>query len=633
MCGIVGFSGFRPAAEILIQGLKYLEYRGYDSTGIALFLGSEIQVTKSTGRIENTERLILEDSERVLKSTCGIGHTRWATHGKPSTENAHPHKTGHIALVHNGIIENDLEIRAKILARGYRPLSETDSELIGFLLFDGMEKGQSLEEAARKVSLSLKGQWSIVIMSEREPGKVIGVRNGSPLVASMDAEGNVMIASDAQPLLAFTKKIIFLEPGEIAVGTPGSLEFFDLATGTKIDRLPILLEWTPERLEKNGFNHYMLKEIYEQPKVFQQTIEELLKQDDLGLFQWNDSLTFQSILNATEIVLVACGTSWHASLLGKYWIEKIAKTPVIVEYSSEFRNREFHLRKGAIVIAISQSGETADTLSVIREMKQQGVSTLAITNVFGSSLARESDQVIYTMAGPEIGVAATKTFFSQILTLFLLANSLATRKGQANPKDLATTRRDLDRIPAIINDILGSNPDELKAHADEDLKIIHSMNQILASLGHVRGFLFTGRGYSFPLALEGALKLKEVSYENAEGHPAGELKHGPIAILDQSIVVVAIAPQDQWYSKNRSNIEEVKARGAKVMGIGSDGDDYLRNLCDYWISIPFESKDLHPDLLPFLITPYLQLLGYARGVQLQRDVDKPRNLAKSVTVE
>ncbi len=628
MCGIVGFSGFRPAANILIQGLKYLEYRGYDSTGIALMVDHKIQIKKSQGRIENTEKLMALSSDQFHQSTSGIGHTRWATHGKPSTENAHPHKTGHVVLVHNGIIENDLELRAGILARGHFPLSETDSELIGFLLFDEMERGHSLEVALRRVSQTLVGQWSIVIMSEREPGKVIGVRNGSPLVASIDSEGNVMVASDAQPLLPFTQSVTFLEPGEMVVGTPGLLMFFDLLTGRKIHREPTLIKWTADRMEKNGFPHYMLKEIYEQPKVFTQTLQEVLLPSSSEPFNFANEKNSEILLKAEEIILVACGTSWHAGLLGKYWIEKIAKIPVQLEYASEYRYRETCLRPSALVIGISQSGETADTLVVIRDMKRKGVSTLAITNVQGSSLAREADAVVFTHAGPEIGVAATKTFLCQSLSLFLFAAFLASKRTTQNSDVLSRLRRELNFIPKILNNISNST-----IKNSESSEILRAINPILNSLGSVKGFFFMGRGHCFPLALEGALKLKEVSYDHAEGHASGELKHGPIAMLDPSIVVVAIAPQDPWYTKNRSNLEEVKARGARILGIGTYGDTYLQSICDYWLALPAEAQSIHSDLLPFIITPYIQLLAYARGVQLQRDVDKPRNLAKSVTVE
>ncbi len=630
MCGIVGFAGYRPAANILIQGLRSLEYRGYDSTGIALLVDHHIQVKKSEGRIENTERLLANDTEGSQKSTCGIGHTRWATHGKPSTANAHPHKIGHIVLVHNGIIENDRDIRAKTLAKGHRPLSDTDSELIGFLLFDEMERGHSLEEACRRVSRELEGQWSIVMMTEREPGKVVGVRSGSPLVASIDSEGNVMVASDAQPLLPFTQSVVFLEPGEMVVGTPGKLQFFDLVTGQELDRQPTRLNWTPDRSEKNGFQHYMLKEICEQPKVFTRTLEECLQNDPRNPFQWSDPKTLEGLSKAEEIVLVACGTSWHAGLLGKYWIEKFARVPVQVEFASEYRYRDTTPRPGSLVIGISQSGETADTLVVIRDMKKKGIATLGITNVFRSSLSREAQAVIYTHAGPEIGVAATKTFMSQILTLFLFAATLARQRALMPIELLSELESNLRQIPAYLSDLLNTSALAEKLH---DAPLVQSFSKIVTQFQEVRGFFFIGRGYGYPLALEGALKLKEVSYDHAEGHAAGELKHGPIALLDPSIVVIGLTPQDSWYSKNRSSLEEVKARGAQILGIGSKEDDSARYICNHWLSLPSAAKSLQPELLPFLLTPYLQLLGYTRGIQLNRDVDKPRNLAKSVTVE
>jgi glucosamine--fructose-6-phosphate aminotransferase (isomerizing) len=622
MCGIVGYVGNRPVVDILIQGLKRLEYRGYDSAGVALLQNAQIDIRKAGGRLQNVEKLLSEVSSLYQTSTCGIGHTRWATHGKPTTQNAHPHKTGHVVIVHNGIIENYLEIKKELLNRGHRPQSETDSELFGFLVLDEMEKGKSLVDAVRASFSGLHGQCSVVVMSEREPGVVVGVRNGSPLVVATDPEGGAIIASDAQPLIQFTRDVVFLEHGDLVVGTKQGLKFFDLATGKSLERKTTKLEWSLEKLDKNGFPHYMLKEIHEQPVVLVDTLNSLLDRVKTEPFPLAAQPGVEILDRAKELIFVACGTSWHAALLGKYWIERWARIPVSVELASEFRYRDPVVREGTVVVGVSQSGETADTLAVLREMKKKGIPTLGISNVRGSTISREVDAVFYTSAGPEIGVAATKTFTAQMLMMLILGGYLGIKHHSKSIEELTSAFEDLIRLPHL-----------LSIGLEQNSEMMLRIQKTAQSLADVRGFFFMGRGYSYPMALEGALKLKEIAYEHAEGYAAGELKHGPIAMIDQGMVVVVLAPRDSWRDKTVSNLEEVKARGARVIGVGDSSDQDLQALCDYWIPLPRENRAIDAGLLPFILAPVVQLLSYYRAVQLGTDVDKPRNLAKSVTVE
>ena len=622
MCGIVGYVGKRAALDVLVQGLKLLEYRGYDSAGIALFVGQKIELRKSEGRLENVLKLVQEEPKDFKEATCGIGHTRWATHGRPTTQNAHPHRAGHVVLVHNGIIENYSEIKKQLLERGHLPVSQTDSELLGFLVLDEMKDGTSLFDAVRRGFSYVQGQCSVVIMSEREPGMILGVRLGSPLVVATDPSGGVLIASDSQPLAAFTRDVVFLEHGDVVVGTSGELKFYRLDTGLPVERATTRLDWSPEKLDKGGFPHYMLKEIHDQPMAIVDTMNSILDRGQTEPFPLAAQPGVKLIDQAEEFFLIACGSSWHAALLGKYWLEKFAKVPVSVELASEFRYREPVLRPGAVVIGISQSGETADTLAVLREMKKLKVPTIGICNVRGSTLSREVDAIFYTSAGPEIGVAATKTFLSQILVLFLFAGHLGYKRHQTEATDLLRCFDDLIKLPHLISMEIEAN----SIIHQETLKIAESVNG-------AKGFFFMGRGYSFPVALEAALKLKEIAYDHAEGYAAGELKHGPIAMIDEELVVVVIAPSDRWREKTLSNLQEVKARGGIIVGIGNSGDLEFSQLCDFWIPLPSAVASLEVSLLPFVVTPVVQLLSYYRAVVKGTDVDKPRNLAKSVTVE
>jgi glucosamine--fructose-6-phosphate aminotransferase (isomerizing) len=612
----------------LLKGLKRLEYRGYDSAGVAFFRGNQIEVKKSQGKLENIEKVLHDDVELHKDATCGIGHTRWATHGKPTTQNAHPHRAGHVVLVHNGIIENYQEIKRELIERGHTPQSETDSELFGFLVLEEMDNhGMSLLDAVRKSFAKLEGQCSIVVMSEREPGTIIGVRNGSPMVAAQDPKGGMILASDGQPLLEVTRDVVFLEHGDIVVGTHKSMKFFDLKSGKAVDRTTTRLEWSLDKLDKQGFPHYMLKEIHEQASTIVDTLNGLLDRAHTDPFPLAQQPAVQILESAKELTLIACGTSWHAALVGKYWLEKLARIPVSVELASEFKYRDPVLSAGHVVIGVTQSGETADTLAAMRMVRSQGIKTLGITNVRGSSIAREADAVFYTSAGPEIGVAATKTFTAQMLVQFLLAGYLGLKRYVGNNAEkvqmLQKAFDDLIHLPHFLNSCL-----------EPDGEFSKSIKAAAKAVSNSKGFFFIGRGYQFPIALEGALKLKEIAYVHAEGYAGGELKHGPIAMIDKGMTVVVIAPYDSWRDKTVSNLEEVKARGATILGIGDSGDTKLRSLCDHWVPLAHEfTGELDECLLPFITTPAVQMLSYELAVLKGTDVDKPRNLAKSVTVE
>jgi glucosamine--fructose-6-phosphate aminotransferase (isomerizing) len=627
MCGIVGYVGTRPAVDILLKGLKRLEYRGYDSAGIAVFREGRIDVRKSQGKLENVEKLLDGEAALYKDATCGIGHTRWATHGKPTTQNAHPHRAGHVVLVHNGIIENYQEIKKDLIARGHTPQSETDSELFGFLVLDEMASGKSLFDAVRNSFAQLEGACSIVVMSEHEPDKIIGVRNGSPMVAAQDPQGGVILASDGQPILEITRDVVFLEHGDIVVGTSKGMKFYDLKSGKEVDRTTTRLEWSLDKLDKQGYPHYMLKEIHEQPVALVDTLNGLLDRAHTDAFPLAQQPAVQILENAKEITLIACGTSWHAAMVGKYWLEKFARIPVSVELASEFKYRDPVLSSHHVVIGVTQSGETADTLAAIRMVRAQGIKTIGISNVRGSSIAREADAVFYTSAGPEIGVAATKTFSAQMLVMFLLAGYLGLKRHVGNDgamvQKITKAFEDLIHLPHFLTNCL-----------ETEGEFSQSIRQTAKKVANSKGFFFIGRGYQFPIALEGALKLKEIAYVHAEGYAGGELKHGPIAMIDKDMTVVVLAPADSWRDKTISNLEEVKARGAVVVGVGDSSDAKLKSLCDHWIPLAhaFTSK-IDESLLPFVTTPAVQMLSYELALLKGTDVDKPRNLAKSVTVE
>ena len=626
MCGIVGYVGNRPAVDILIKGLKRLEYRGYDSSGVAFFDGPRIEVRKAQGKLENVEKLLKGESTRGHEtSTCGIGHTRWATHGKPTTQNAHPHRAGHVVLVHNGIIENYQEIKRELVARGHAPQSETDSELFGFLVLERMDAGASLFEAVRASFALLEGQCSIVVMSEKEPGTVIGVRNGSPMVAAQDPEGGMILASDGQPLLELTRDVVFLEHGDMVVGKRDSMKFYDLKTGKAVERQTTRLEWSLDKLDKQGFEHYMLKEIHEQPATIVDTLNGLLDRAHTDPFPLAAQPAVRILESARELTLIACGTSWHAALVGKYAGSRSSPASRSASSwpASSSTGTPVLQGPGHVVIGVSQSGETADTLAAIRQVRAQGIKTLGVCNVRGSSISREADAVFYTSAGPEIGVAATKTFTAQMLVMFLLAGHLGLRRSIGN---------NAERVQMLVQkafDDLIHLPHFLTSCLDTKGAFSKAIKQAAKAVVGSKGFFFIGRGTSFPVALEGALKLKEIAYVHAEGYAGGELKHGPIAMIDEGMTVVVIAPHDSWQGdKTVSNLEEVKARGATVLGIGDSADTKLRSLCDHWVPLAHEfTGELDEShAWPFVTTPAVQMLSYELALlKGSLDVDKPRN--------
>lgn len=624
MCGIVGFVGAKKdqtkinAVDVLLKGLKRLEYRGYDSSGVAYQLPeNHIHIEKSEGKLENIiSRFENEGTPESKRSQIGIGHTRWATHGKPTTQNAHPHRTGPIVLVHNGIIENYQEIKIEMVKKGYQPQSETDSELYGFLVLEELKKGHAFVEAARLAFQKCEGACGVVVMSEEAPDTVVGIRNGSPLVVGLDKDQNVFFGSDPQPLLEYTKKVTYLESGDMAVATPGKCEIFSIETGKKVSREVVELDWSPAQLDKGGYPHYMLKEIYEQPTALVDTFNSNLDRVASEPFQFAKHPGVDHLLNSKSVNLVACGTSYYASMVGKYWLEKYARLQTSIEFASEFRYRNPVLQKDSITVGVSQSGETADTLAVLRDLKKEGLKTLCITNVRGSTIARETDGSFFTSAGPEIGVAATKSFLTQMGIFLLWTGAFLEKAKKGSAKNLFEEAIQLPHL--------------LKSYLEEGLGLQQKIQKIAKEVQNKTGFFFIGRGSSYPLALEGALKLKEIAYVHAEGYAAGELKHGPIAMIDKDVVVIVLAPKDGWRDKTISNLEEVKARGATIIGVGDGSDHHLKELSHFFIPLPSLKNE---DLNVFPLSMVVQLFSYELALLKGTDIDKPRNLAKSVTVE
>tara|TARA_B100000315_G_scaffold258674_1_gene311642 strand:+ start:4377 stop:6206 length:1830 start_codon:yes stop_codon:yes gene_type:complete len=609
MCGIVGYAGEQQASSLLMDSLKRLEYRGYDSAGIATFHEKNIVVWRASGKLVNLQNMI---NGEPIPGTVGIGHTRWATHGEPTEVNAHPHRSGHLVLVHNGIIENYVELKQNLVGDGYVFQSETDSEVVAHLIHRWMGRGYLFQEAVRLGLKDLMGSYAIVMLSEDAPGVLVAARAGCPLVVGLgDAE--FFIASDIPAILHHTRKVIFLEDGEICTVENSQISITNLA-GAICEKAPIHINWTPGMAEKAGYRHFMLKEIHEQPQAILHTImgqynpeygEALLP--DLGI-------STGVICNLERLWMVACGTSWHSALIGKYLIETVAKLPVHVELGSEFRHRNSLLTKGDVVIGVSQSGETADTLAGTRAAIVDGAHVIALCNSLGSTMTREANGVLYTHAGPEIGVASTKAFMGQVAAFYLLALFLGRTRGVLLPADGVRWCRNLVGIVPQIAHIL-ANEQEIEAIAAKYYR--HS------------NALYLGRGLNFPIALEGALKLKEISYIHAEGYAAGEMKHGPIALIDRQMPVVVLAPRDHLYDKMVSTVREVKARNGLVVAIVTEGDDIIGSLADDVYRIP----DADPMFTPFLTVAPLQLLAYHIATLRGTDVDQPRNLAKSVTVE
>ena len=612
MCGIVGYIGYREAWPIVLKGLKRLEYRGYDSAGIALLNESGQNIYKKAGKVAVLEEFA-ESTDR--SGTIGMGHTRWATHGVPSDRNSHPHTSNNskLSIIHNGIIENYATLKEELLGRGHEFKSDTDTEVLIHLI-EEIQKIEQIDllEAVRLALQEVNGAYAIVIMDNDHPDRLIAARKGSPMVIGV-GKGEYFIASDATPIIEYTKNVIYLKDGEIALVTKDDLLVKQL---DNVVQTPLIqeLELKLEMLEKGGFDHFMLKEIYEQPRSIKDCMRGRIYPNE-GKVQLGGIKEFaEKLKNIDRIIIVACGTSWHAGLVGEYLIEEYARIPVEVEYASEFRYRNPIITEKDVVIAISQSGETADTMAAIEMAKERGATIFGICNVAGASIPRLSHAGVYTHAGPEIGVASTKAFTAQVTVLTLMAFYMAQQKGAITTSKMIELLTELEEIPEKIQQALGSN-DIIKEVAE---KIKDSTN-----------CLFLGRGSGFPVALEGALKLKEISYIHAEGYPAAEMKHGPIALIDEEMPVVFIATQNSSYEKVISNIQEVKARKGKVIAIVTEGDTEVKKMADYCIEIP----DANEAFLPLLATIPLQLLSYHIAVMRGCNVDQPRNLAKSVTVE
>lgn len=611
MCGIVAYVGHQQAAPIIIKGLKRLEYRGYDSAGISLMNGG-LNVYKKKGKVAELESIL---ANQTLDSTIGIGHTRWATHGEPNDINAHPHmsNSGSISLIHNGIIENYSALKQELINKGYKFKSETDTEVLVNFIDDIYQHQQcSLGEAVRQALNAVVGAYAIVVMCEDEAKQLVAARKGSPLVVGV-GKGEYFFASDATPIIEYTNEVIYLNDFEIAVVNNNKLSVKDTSN---MERTPYIetLDLELEAIEKSGYEHFMLKEIYEQPKSIADCMRGRLDASAGRLVLGGIREYSNKLINADRILIVACGTSWHAGLVAEYFIEELCRIPVEVEYASEFRYRNPIINEGDVVFAISQSGETADTLAAIESAKAKGAIIFGLCNVVGSSIPRVSHEGAYTHAGPEIGVASTKAFTAQLTVMFMIALRVAHRKGTVSETKYRQLLIELENIPSKVEEVL---------KVDEQIKII------AAKYKDSRNFLYLGRGYNFPVALEGALKLKEISYIHAEGYPAAEMKHGPIALIDEEMPVVFIATQDSSYDKVVSNIQEVKARKGKVIAIVTKGDKVIPSMVDHVIEVPATDESL----MPLVTVIPLQLLSYYIAVMRGCNVDQPRNLAKSVTVE
>ena len=614
MCGIVGYIGHREAYEVIIKGLKRLEYRGYDSAGIAL-LNDKVELAKTKGKVADLEALCATKISN--KGTLGLGHTRWATHGIPNDTNSHPHvsNSGNLVLVHNGIIENYGAIKQTLLKRGYVFHSDTDTEILVNLIEDVQTKENVKLGKAVQIALNqVVGAYAIAVFDVQKPDEIVAAKLGSPLAIGI-GENEYFIASDASPFIEHTNKTVYLEDGEMAIiRLHKSLKIRSIMSDNLIDPYIQELQLNLEQIEKGGFDHFMLKEIYEQPHAIRDTYRGRLLSDQAIIKMAGVEDNMKTFLNANRIIIVACGTSWHAGLVAEYIFENLVRIPVEVEYASEFRYRNPVINSNDVVIAISQSGETADTLAAIKLAKSCGAFVFGVCNVVGSSIARETDAGAYTHAGPEIGVASTKAFTTQITVLTLIALRLARAKGTLTSSDYRKHLIELEMIPEKVEHTLSSDT------------LVKSIANIYKS---AQNFLYLGRNYNFPVALEGALKLKEISYIHAEGYPAAEMKHGPIALIDENMPIVVIATKKGHYEKVVSNIEEIKARKGKIIGIVTEGDTSVKNLADHVIEVP-ETLEC---LVPLLTTIPLQLLSYHIAVMLDKNVDQPRNLAKSVTVE
>ena len=609
MCGIVGYVGDKQAAGFLLEGLSKLEYRGYDSAGIAVYDGSEIRVEKSVGRLAALREKIGSD---MPKGSLGIGHTRWATHGRPSDRNAHPHSdcSGDFVVVHNGIIENYLALKEVLIEEGHAFKSETDTEVVAHLI-ESVYHGD-FEAAVREVLRRIEGSYSLVFMSKKHPDRLICTKKDNPLVIGL-GEGENFIASDIPAIIQRTRRTFIMNDGEVAVVRKDSIEITN-RQGDPVSKKVFEVSWNAEAAEKGGYEHFMLKEIHEQPKAVRDTMSQRIAKDGSAIVMEELKWTADYLNSFNKIYIVACGTAYHAGLVGKFYIEKLARVMVEVDVASEFRYRNPIVDEHTLLIVVSQSGETSDTLAALKESKRLGAKTLALTNVVGSSIAREADQVLYTWAGPEIAVASTKAYTTQLILFFMLALYMAEIKGTQSPERVRELIGLLKRIPSQISETL-SDVEPIKTFAKE--------------YGFNEDVFYIGRALDYDVALEGALKLKEISYIHAEAYAAGELKHGTLALIVEGVPVIALATQRSVYEKTLSNIKEVKARDAVVIGIAAEGDDELQKYVDHVIKVP-ETDEL---LIPLLTVVPLQLLAYYASITRGCDVDKPRNLAKSVTVE
>ncbi len=610
MCGIVGYVGSEQASTLLVEGLRRLEYRGYDSAGLVTHDGQRLQVVRSVGKLE---RLAQRLREVALTGTVGLGHTRWATHGRPSEPNAHPHLVGDVAVVHNGIIENHLELRRTLMAQGVSFSSETDTEIVAHLIHRALRGGQvPLLEAVRSALGEVRGAYALAVMSQFAPDRLVVAKHASPLVLGL-GEGETLCGSDIPALLARTRQMIFLEDGELAELTREGVRIETLA-GQPVQRAPRRVDWSPVQAEKGGFKHFMLKEIFEQPRALEDTLRGRVRLEAGDVEEPGLGLSEAQLRRVERVVLLACGTSHHAALAGRYWIEQLARVPAHAELASEVRYREPVFTDRDLVIAVSQSGETADTLAALKSAKEAGAKVIAVANVLDSAIPRVSDGALYTHAGPEIGVASTKCYTAQLAALLLLAVALGRRRGSLTAERAREVLEALVAAPGAVRQALERKD---------------TVWEVARGLQHAQHVLFLGRGLGFPTALEGALKLKEISYAHAEGYAAGEMKHGPIALIDGDMPVVVVVPRDRQYEKTLSNLQEVRARDGRVIAVATDGDEEVTKLAQATLFVP----PVPEVLVPLVAVVPLQLLAYYVADLKGTDVDQPRNLAKTVTVE
>jgi len=611
MCGIVGYVGHsRAVHDVIVDGLRRLEYRGYDSAGVAVWTGAELVIRRAVGKLSNLDAQLRGEP---LEGRLGLGHTRWATHGKPSERNAHPHRAGEIAIVHNGILENYRELRSELEASGCTILSDTDTELVAHLIDREVQRGHDLLTAVRNATRRLVGSYALAVVSARTPDLIVAAKQGgSPIILGI-GEGESFLASDIPAILPHTRQMLFLDDGEYAVLSSDGVQIVD-GSGHLVERPPRAIQWDPVSAERAGYDHFMQKEIFEQPRAIRDTIGTRLREDDLDVDLDGIDLSPAAVKNIERVTLVACGTAYYACLVGKYLIEQLAGLPCEVDLASEYRYRRPIVDQHSLLVPVSQSGETADTLAALREGKARGARVLSICNTRDASIARESHDVLYTAAGPEIGVASTKCFTAQFVALHLLALKLGSARGTLSAEQLAHAFSELRRLPRMVEQTLALDP-QIRAVAQRYFRATN--------------FLFLGRGIMYPIALEGALKLKEISYIHAEGYAAGEMKHGPIALIDQNMPVVVIANRSPVYEKVISNLEQVRARDGQVIAIASESDAEIAEKADAVIRIP----ELGEHLTALLATIPVQLLAYHVASLKGTDVDQPRNLAKSVTVE